>query len=88
MPLIFVLVAVVAALVYFFAPNSGKRSRAAIKDRLGKVKDDLVDAGTKSADATAVRVEELASKSDAKLDDVSDAAPGIAAANAGVRAVL
>ena len=79
LPLVFILVAIVAALVYFFAPNSGRRSRAAIKDRLGKVKDDIVDASTKSSDATATRVEELVAKSDSKLDDISDAAPGIAA---------
>lgn len=78
-PLLFILVAIAAALVYFLAPNSGRRSRAAIKDRLGKVKDDVVDASTKSADATASRVEEIAAKSESKLNDVSDAAPGIAA---------
>ncbi len=58
----------IAALL--FAPTSGRRSRAAIKDRLGKVSDGAVDAVTATSDKVvdiAHRVEGLANKAEAKL---------------------
>lgn len=58
----------VAALL--LAPTSGRRSRAAIKDRLGKVSDGAVDAVTATSDKVvdiAQRVEGLANKAEAKL---------------------
>ena len=59
-----------AALAILFAPTSGRRSRAAIKDRIGKVGDGAVDAVTATSDKVvdiAQRVEGLAHKVEAKL---------------------
>lgn len=68
-----------AALVYFFAPGSGRRSRAAIKDRLSKVKDDAVDKVTGAADAASQkasevteRAEDLSHRASDKLAEVAD----------------
>lgn len=62
--------AVGAALALLLAPTSGRRSRAAIKDRLGKVGDGAVDATTATADKIvdiAHRVEGLANNVEAKI---------------------
>ena len=66
-----------AALIYFFKPGSGRRSRAAIKDRLAKVKDDAVDKVTGASDAAPQReteairrAEELSLRADDKLAEV------------------
>lgn len=59
-----------AALMILFAPTSGRRSRAVIKDRLGKVGDGATDAATAASDKAvdiAQRVEGLASTVEAKL---------------------
>lgn len=62
--------AIGAVLALLLAPTSGRRSRAAIKDRLGKVGDGAVDATTATADKAvdiAQRVEGLTHKIEAKL---------------------
>ncbi len=68
-----------AALIYFFKPGSGRRSRAAIKDRLAKVKDDAVDKVTGASDAAPAasqetvitrRAEDLSHRTDEKLAEV------------------
>lgn len=62
--------AVGAVLALLLAPTSGRRSRAAIKDRLGKVSDGAVDAVTATSDKVvdiAQRVEGLSHKVEAKL---------------------
>ncbi|PQV63732.1 BON domain-containing protein [Abditibacterium utsteinense] len=59
-----------ALIAIFVAPTSGRRSRAAIKDRLGKVSEGAVDAVTATSDKVvdiAHRVEGLAHKAEAKL---------------------
>ncbi len=59
-----------AVLVLLFAPTTGRRSRAAIKDRLGRVGDGAVDAATATSDKIvdiAQRVEGLTHKVEAKL---------------------
>ncbi|HEX8464845.1 MAG TPA: YtxH domain-containing protein [Abditibacterium sp.] len=58
-----------AVLALLFAPTSGRRSRAAIKDRLGKVGDGAADAATAASDKIgdiANRVEGLAAQIDTK----------------------
>lgn len=47
----------IGAALYFLVPKGGRRSRAAIKDRLNKVKGDLVDKTTSAADAASDKVE-------------------------------
>jgi gas vesicle protein len=67
--------AVGATLAILFAPTSGRRSRAAIKDRIGKVGDGAVDAATATSDKIvdiAQRVEGLAHKVEAKLSADSE----------------
>jgi osmotically-inducible protein OsmY len=59
-----------ALLAIFFAPTTGRRSRAAIKDRLGKVGDGATDAATAASDKIvdiAHRVEGLAHQVETKL---------------------
>lgn len=59
-----------AVLALLLAPTSGRRSRAAIKDRLGKVSDGVVDAATSTSDKAvdiAQRVDGLAHKVEAKM---------------------
>ena len=58
-----------AALVYFFAPGSGRRSRAAIKDRLAKVKDQAVDKVTGASDAAST----LALEPSQHIDSLAEA---------------
>lgn len=53
-------VALIGAAIYFLVPKSGRRSRAAIKDRLNKVKGDLVDKTTSAADAASDKTQPLA----------------------------
>jgi gas vesicle protein len=67
--------AVGAALALLFAPTSGRRSRAAIKDRLDKVSDGAVDAATSTSDKVvdiAHRVEGIAHKVEAKIASDSE----------------
>jgi gas vesicle protein len=62
--------AVGALLAILFAPTSGRRSRAAIKDRLGKVGEGAADAATTASDKAidiAHRVEGLAHKIETKV---------------------
>lgn len=63
-------IALGALLAILFAPTSGRRSRAAIKDRLGKVGGGAADAATAASDKAidiAHRVEGLAHKAEAKV---------------------
>ncbi len=75
--------AIGAVLAILFAPTTGRRSRAAIKDRLGKVSEGAIDAATATSDKVvdiAQRVEGLAHKAEAKLSADSGVADDSGAA--------